>query len=118
MSVILLLSISQSFNIDSRRTISDMAYRNAVTFGFRVHKFAYVGRAYAVGRVDVWLIWPAPIGAMPARVEVPEAIITGYVRFTGVNTQNDAAHLVRPVIWNRAEPSRLLATATGVNSHL
>ena len=39
MSVFFLLSISQSFNIDSRRTISDRAYRSAVTFGFRVHKF-------------------------------------------------------------------------------
>ena len=39
MSVFFLLSISQSFNMDSRRTISDRAYRNAVTFGFRVHKF-------------------------------------------------------------------------------
>ena len=39
MSVFFLLSIFQSFNIDSRRTISDRAYRNAVTFGFRVPKF-------------------------------------------------------------------------------
>ena len=39
MSVFFLLSISQSFNIDSRRTISDRANRNAVTFAFRVNKF-------------------------------------------------------------------------------
>ena len=80
--------------------------------------FTYVGRAYAVGRVDVWFIWPAPIGPMPVRVEVPEVIITGYVLFTGVDTQNDAPHLVRAGIWNRAETSRLLATATSVNRYL
>ena len=47
--------------------------------------FAFVGRAYAVGRVDVWSIWPAPIGAMPVRVAVPKVIISdrGVDRFKG-----------------------------------